>query len=1694
LSEYRTVVKKFANEGTWLKPDIDLLQDGQYQYLQNVTSIQEGSICARLGSTRTAVPSLGEAVHTIQDFRIGATPDAQYLYFGEGSDVYRARLDALGTTTKIIDDFQSWGERWTGIKYNAGGTGKPYFYIAGTKSYKDKAVSDSGTQTTDAQDWGIIPPPGTPSATLVTPLEKNIFTGPTSRSWTGSQSNTYLEIPGLPTSAINLGEFASASEPSGFAIDHYNNSDYIEISITPTAPSKFSEILLQFDVSGGAYTSFYQKSIIFSQLTAVINQTASSIDTLSTRAGLSSVGILGNQTETLTPVSDAKDQVSQDQNFSVAAITQDPVGSFGAPAEADPAPDTNQPRIVRIAKKEFLAIGNADTGTNDWASVNGVRIYAKSADATGGISLAINYIKLVGGGGPDSSAAASNLYRYIYTYRNDETAFESNPCPVMLSQRYCDPHRQKVIINGIITSPDPQVTRIAMYRAGGTFADTLYRFVGYCANTVAVTFTDELADADIVGARTVEFDNDPPVSSQLKTALSATIGSSLVVGYNTVALSIDSPPGVSASAFLTNGTRLTLQDQEKTEEVQIIGTPSGNNITIICQQPHDTGIRVSTNVVANKPCYLGCLYDDSMILAGDRDNPHVLYKSKRGRPEAFPLLDFATGNVNQIAITSPSNPINAVTEFGGELVGMCLNNIYIVRIFSGAFQTPLETPASRGLLAPHAWCKADNELIYLSKDGVYAWSGGDSQKLSEPIDWFFKGITVNGVSPMNMSDFGLTYVRMAYHNNEVHFICQDTTSTDSVKLRYHTIYKRWSFDKPGPLSGVNTWTSIHATPTTLYSARAFSPDCFIYVEDDPTNTLDGETPFACVVHCPYFNLGDPTLQKQWGDILSEITATGNITLKTYFDYAAAVDQTLTINGASGRRMIPIPIQSANAKQARTMSMRFEFNSADGSQMTLHSVTFNVLALANIQRGRAEDWTDGGYPHDKRLDQVWIDYDAGGSPISMRLDVLSGLNGNSQTDAIYTFALDGNRGQPTIPLKKTSDGSMIICKKMRLRPAATVNNFTIFERKFTFAEYPPDITLFTDPSDYGNPYDKYWNELVIDVDTGGVAATIDIYIDSAGVPNQTLIVNTTQATRQQRLTLYGGIIGKKARMIFNPGTNGKFQLFSHNFTTTPQDKGPVMHSWDWDDLGWKWDKRLYSVTFEYEAPNSTSILIEGSAGVGSNVTYTTIATLALEAGSRRTRQYTLPDGAIYKMVRFTPANSATPVNTVKIYKPDWEFEKYPRDVVQFTEPTDGGNPYDKYYQQLDLQVDTGGVSASVIVEIDGTTVQTIPVTTTALNRNRNLTLNPGITGKISRILATPGSGGKFQLFHHAFITAPADKGPVFHTYDWDDLGHPYDKRLQSVTFEYDVTENTTMNMYLIVGITGAQQQIGPYPFTLSASGRKLETFDFPDTFVFPQGSFNMIAKSVRFQPAADNINMKSWKYTFNKINMPMDTTRKTDWDSLGANCEFLLRGLKVDADTGGQSVTVIVDVDGTTKSTYPLTMTTNAKDRVRFFSFDYEIICRQVRIMANPTAGAKFQLFDYKFEKVDEPCPYLKWDSYEQNYGSSGYKFMKQIWLEYKCASAINFYIYTDENRLLHTEVLPPHAYRDVERFFLPDISSNGLVLNKSKSYKFILESADSTNPFYMYRDASRIETLNLSADQRRGYYQNYIWTTMPIPV
>ena len=1171
---YKQITKVFGNMGMVTKVDPAQLQEGMFQQLNNLVSLQEGAIVTRNGFLRInstpLVDGLGNPlnfIHVLARLATGTIAANNFRYFGEGQNIYRIPSTinpTPGVAVAVIGNgttFNEFGAFWSMAAYRKNSSGLPYGYFATpTLMLKDVLTDNPNGALQPLEKWGIDRPVFPVRAALGAPLPTTTTTGSCN-----TQLYTVINVGGSP---FNI------SWSSGTAIT-INGQPYVI-----TAVQDVNHLTIQT-------TAGYQNGVAFSV-------------TFATNPGPNAT--ITDYTYVYTfrnPITGAESNPSMFMITGVSPVNQAVVLTLNPIC---PAPQ--QPAMINL-------VGNVDPQV---VGPNSVAVYRA------GGSFSDNFYRLVG----YTMATASTTTGYVVTTGINVGAIFG---PFNLAWGTGTP----IVINGVTYLIQTVLSTSALTLQTSAGNQNLVAY-SVTLNAVDFTFTDTSSDAAIASNPQAQFDNDPPVTSTLPIAFSATINAFVSGGTagSTAEYTVTVNQGFASgqtmlSQILRPGTPLLI-GTGNTQEFAVLEAITGNlQIRTFFQYTHMTGETVSTGSISNQPCTLSALAFNSLFLAGDTNNPTYLYKSKTGIPESFPVVNLEDGSPGSIEVGYPSNPIVAITEFNGQIVCLNRNNIYVVNVWNGSMTDPIITPAQRGLYGQQAWCKVDNAIWYVSYDGIYSWSGGPSTKMSEAIDPFFKGETVNQFAPVSFNPTpnsqgvsDLAYMTLTYFRNEVRFMYKDTAGNTPI-LRYHTIYNRWSIDTlyttnnyaTTPLAMLFEEDTGDLLLSTIETSGGGPFNGFINQVDMPITSLAADTtdgftdagqdngnPIPWFLLTNFYTLGMPSMQKQFGDIVLELQnpLDGNVahtvTVNVFYDFSTTADPTdvFVIPQAAGRRRVVLPLKSGSAQEAYAIA--FKISGTTAVPVTLYTITFNFLPLEQIQLGRALDWDNLGWPYDKKLQQLTVEYDTQGETVTLNLDMSSGISPALETQTFQTVSLQSPVSTLAVGPVRNRDNfpipNDVICKAVRLRPTPPAANFKVWDYGFDFIKYPPDKVLFTDWEDLGYMCDKVFREVLLTIDTGSVDCEVDLWLD--GIERQSWYINTSTIDRDRILTTTSDIVGKSVRLVFTPAPGGKAQLFAYKYNWIV-DPCSVLH-WDSYETAFQSNtfKFIKQIWVEYMCESSITVKI------------------------------------------------------------------------------------------------------------------------------------------------------------------------------------------------------------------------------------------------------------------------------------------------------------------------------------------------------------------------------------------------------------------------------------------------------------------------------------------------------------------------
>jgi hypothetical protein len=1168
---YKQTTKVFGNMGMVTKLDPAQLQEGMFQQLNNLVSLQEGAIVTRNGFFRINSTPLTDNFGNVLDFihvlarlATGSNAANNYRYLGSGQQIFRVSstvnpiagyaVATLGNGTNLNE----FGAYWSMVAYRKNSSGLPYAYFATpTLMLKDVLTDTPNGNLQPLEKFGIDRPVFPMRAAIGAALPTT-----TSSGSCNTQLYTVINVSGSPFS-ISWG--------SGTLIT-INGQPYVI-----TAVQDVNHLTIQ--TSAG-----YQNGVGFT-VTFATNPGPNATITDYTYVYTFRNPITGAESNPSMFMVTGLSPVNQAVNLTISPIC--------------PAPQ--QPNDITQA----VYVDPQIYGPNS------IAIYRA------GGSFADNFYRLIGYTQANTNTVTgSQVSTSGYNVALTTGAFFNINWPT----------GTPITINNVVYTIQQvtSTTALTLQQSAGTQTNVAYSQT--FSLSTDVTFIDTMSDAAIASNPQAQFDNDPPVTSTLPIAFSASInafvsgGTAGNMAEYTLTVNQGFAPGQTDLAeVLRPGTALSI-GTGNTQEFAVLEAITGNlQIRTFFQYTHSTGETVSTGSVSNQPCSLSALAFNSLFLAGDVNNPTYLYKSKTGIPESFPVVDLEDGSPGSIEVGSPSNPIIAITEFNGQIVCLNRDNIFVVNVWNGAMTDPIISPAQRGLYGQQAWCKVDNAIWYVSYDGIYAWSGGPSTKMSEPIDPFFKGETVNQFAPVSFSTVpdgngvsDVAFMQLSYFRNEVRFLYRDTAGNTPL-LRYHTIYNRWSIDTlyvtdtyaTTPLSMLFEEDTGDLLVGTIESSSGGPFQGYLNQMDMPItstalDTTDGFTdaaqdnghPISWFLLTNFYTLGMPSLQKQFGDIVFELQNPSTVTVNVYYDFSTTPDpiDVFVIPQAVGRRRVVLPLKSGSAQEAYAIA--FKISGTTATPVTLYTITFNYLPLEQIQLGRALDWDNLGWPYDKKLQQLTIEYDTQGEAVTLNLDMSSGISPALETQTFQTVTLRSPTSTLAVGPVRNRDNfpipNDVICKAIRLRPTPPSTNFKVWDYGFDFIKYPPDKVLFTDWEDLGYLCDKVFREILLTIDTGSVDCEVDLWLD--GVERQSWYINTSTIDRDRILTTSSDIVGKSVRLVFTPAAGGKAQLFNYKYNWIV-DPCAVLH-WDSYETAFQYDgfKFIKQVWVEYVCESSLTVKI------------------------------------------------------------------------------------------------------------------------------------------------------------------------------------------------------------------------------------------------------------------------------------------------------------------------------------------------------------------------------------------------------------------------------------------------------------------------------------------------------------------------
>lgn len=314
------------------------------------------------------------------------------------------------------------------------------------------------------------------------------------------------------------------------------------------------------------------------------------------------------------------------------------------------------------------------------------------------------------------------------------------------------------------------------------------------------------------------------------------------------------------------------------------------------------------------PYAVGPVLGKYILACGDPHRPGYLYWTNPEDPDT-------TSNINNVQITSPSEPLIAPIVYNGNPYVFTRDNGYAIDYgLQGVTFIGRKTSFGRGTVSP--WGVAVGpEIFVVSQDGIYRTTGEDAGMsiTEDSIRPIFHGYQVENFFPIDFSQ--PEFIRLFYAGQDLHFIYKDTNTAPPFTtgrlqhLVWSSIYERWHSSVENTLQIICVYNDENQSQSRIFSGSAAGN---LYLESLVNS--DAGTPFNVIAQTGYIDFGIPQTYKEFGGIIVDADPQGStITLTPLLDGGTSSLPPLTITG-SGRQKFSLPLPDA---YAHNISLRFE---------------------------------------------------------------------------------------------------------------------------------------------------------------------------------------------------------------------------------------------------------------------------------------------------------------------------------------------------------------------------------------------------------------------------------------------------------------------------------------------------------------------------------------------------------------------------------------------------------------------------------------------------------------------------------------------------------------------------------------------------------------------------------------------------
>ena len=700
----------------------------------------------------------------------------------------------------------------------------------------------------------------------------------------------------------------------------------------------------------------------------------------------------------------------------------------------------------------------------------------------------------------------------------------------------------------------------------------------------------------------------------------------------------------------------------------------------------DAGVTVLAQPV---PVIIGP-YNGQLFALGDPYRPGTVYASKPGAPDHWPP-DFRCE-----VCGSGEELLNGVM-YAGQILLFSREASYFLypNLLGNTGMTANPAGCTRGLAGRWALTTGGGLVWGVAKDGVFVTSGGTEEIVSDDIAPLFRGQTVHGYLPIDLTIEAA--LRLAWYRQELYFGYQDTNGDRQV-LIYAPLAKTWraytfavDFSALYPDEIADTLILGGLTTGTGYTHSGFS---------------DAGAAISWAARTGAWDWGRPREEKLFGDQFLDLDAQNvALTLQNFVDSETVTNPPQALTASTGRTRAIFDSFGTTPQRGRNLAVEVR-GSSDSAAPILYLLGTSITPQPDITINRVTNWDDLGAPDQAYVIGITLDADTGGQDRTLIIE----RDWQNAISTISTLTINHN-GRHKIKYSWPA----LPANQVRLRPDSDCGAWICYRADWIAQAEPPRIAGWD--TYFENAWDQYLTGLDLFCDTEGQAKTVVVTVDGAVVndPATGLGFFTVTATGKQVVHLtFPTIPPLRGHVLHLVATDGNVGiLYDLRWQTVAEPSEQTNWNQPFTIMGTQADKYVKAVIFEVDTFNQAkSVQIEADGVV--------VDTVSVTANGRKVVQIAIPQ-QLGRVWRFLPSDA----NPSRLYSLRLVFDEEPFALTRW-ETQEIDHEQDGFYSLIALKItlkssaDVTLTITTYINQLGGTVVDTYTLPSTGgLKQKQNV---------------------------------------------------------------------------------------------------------------------------------------------------------------------------------------------------------------------------------------------------------------------------------------------------------------------------------------------------------------------------------------